>query len=134
VNGAEMSIRDELRKLVDKYHDAISCTDFSGECSLSESSIDPLEEEYKIRKQLFDKIDEVVDVNEPKWIPIEQQKPPEHDWYFVFFPANKEHGTIDYVDVCFWDGTSFVDSGIGYKEDGIGYTHWMPFPEPPKGE
>ena len=73
-------------------------------------------------------------VNDPKWIPIEQQKPPEHDWYFVFFPANKEQGTIDYVDVCFWDGTSFVDSGIGYKEDGIGYTHWMPFPEPPKGE
>lgn len=71
-------------------------------------------------------------VNGPKWIPIEQQKPPEHDWYFVFFPANKEQGTIDYVDVCFWDGTSFVDSGIGYKEDGIGYTHWMPFPEPPK--
>lgn len=73
-------------------------------------------------------------VNDPKWIPIEQQKPPEHDWYFVFFPANKEQGTIDYVDVCFWDGTSFVDSGIGYKEDGIGYTHWMPFPEPPKGK
>ena len=71
-------------------------------------------------------------VNEPKWIPIEQQKPPEHDWYFVFFPANKEQGTIDYVDVCFWDDTSFVDSGIGYKEDGIGYTHWMPLPEPPK--
>jgi len=69
----------------------------------------------------------------PKWIPIEQQKPPEHDWYFVFFPANKEQGTIDYVDVCFWDGTSFVDSGIGYKEDGIGYTHWMPLPEMPKG-
>ena len=73
-------------------------------------------------------------VNGPKCIPIEQQKPPEHDWYFVFFPANKEQGTIDYVDVCFWDGTSFVDSGIGYKEDGIGYTHWMPFPEPPKGK
>jgi len=73
-------------------------------------------------------------VNDPKWIPIEQQKPPEHDWYFVFFPANKEQGTIDYIDVCFWDGTSFVDSGIGYKEDGIGYTHWMPLPEPPKGE
>ena len=73
-------------------------------------------------------------VNDPKWISIEQQKPPEHDWYFVFFPANKEQGTIDYVDVCFWDGTSFVDSGIGYKEDGIGYTHWMPFPEPPKGK
>ena len=72
-------------------------------------------------------------VNGPKWIPIEQQKPPEHDWYFVFFPANKEQGTIDYVDVCFWDGTSFVDSGIGYKEDGIGYTHWMPLPKMPKG-
>jgi hypothetical protein len=126
-----MSNRDELKELVDKYHDAISCTDFCGECSLSESSIDPLEEEYKIRKQLFDKIDEVVDINDPKWIPIEQQKPSEFELVLCCILGEKENA----IEILYRHGDSYYsdyDSGIVYSQNEI--SHWMPLPDLPKGE
>ena len=73
-------------------------------------------------------------VNGPKWIPIEQQKPPDDCWYLVFYPKDAEFGDVYFIDVCFGNKGGFNDSEIGYQEDGIEYTHWMPLPEPPKGE
>ena len=72
--------------------------------------------------------------NDPKWIPIEQQKPPDDCWYLVFYPKDAEFGDVYFIDVCFGNKGGFNDSEIGYQEDGIEYTHWMPLPEPPKGE
>jgi len=73
-------------------------------------------------------------VNGPKWIPIEQQKPPDDCWYLVFYPKDAEFGDVYFIDVCFGNKGGFNDSEIGYQEDGIEYNHWMPLPEPPKGE
>jgi len=59
-----MSIRDELKELVDKYYDAILRADFAEKEMDMQESVEALYEEEHIRKQLFDKIDEVVDINE----------------------------------------------------------------------
>jgi len=59
-----MSIRDELKELIDKYYDAILRADFAEKEMDMQESVEALYEEEHIRKQLFDKIDEVVDINE----------------------------------------------------------------------
>jgi len=59
-----MSIRDELKELVDKYYDAILRADFAEKEMDMQESVEALYEEEHIRKQLFDKIDEVVEINE----------------------------------------------------------------------
>jgi len=59
-----MSIREELKELVDKYYDAILRADFAEKEMDMQESVEALYEEEHIRKQLFDKIDEVVDINE----------------------------------------------------------------------
>jgi len=65
-------------------------------------------------------------VNEPKWIPIEQQEPPKNDWYLVFSPIDENFDEINYMDICFWNGK--------YFEGGVAaHTHWMPLPEMPNG-
>jgi len=132
VRGVEMSIRDELKELIDKYYDAILRADFAEKEMDMQESVEALYEEEHIRKQVYAKIDEVVDINEPKWIPIEKQEPSDQDWYLVFFPANNEYGNTDYIDVCFWNGVGFEGGAFGYQQDGIEYTHWMPLPEMPK--
>ena len=127
-----MSIRDELKELVDKYYDAILRADFAEKEMDMQESVEALYEEEHIRKQVYAKIDEVVDINEPKWIPIEEQEPSDQDWYLVFFPANNEYGNTDYIDVCFWNGVGFEGGAFGYQQDGIEYSHWMPLPAMPK--
>ena len=72
--------------------------------------------------------------NDPKWIPIEQQEPSEEDWYLIFFPKNEDYGNVDYIDMCYWNGKYFEGGALAFQEDGLEYTHWMPLPEPPKGE
>lgn len=59
-----MSIRDELKELVDKYYDAILRADFAEKEMDMQESVEALNEEQIIRKQLYAKIDEVVDINE----------------------------------------------------------------------
>jgi hypothetical protein len=59
-----MSIRDELKELVDKYYDAILRADCAEKDMDMQSSIDALNEEQSIRKQLYAKIDEAIDINE----------------------------------------------------------------------
>ena len=59
-----MSIKDELKELIDKYYDAILRADFAEKEMDMQASVEALKEEENIRKQLFAKIDEVVDINE----------------------------------------------------------------------
>ncbi len=59
-----MSIRDELKELVDQYHDAIQNTEYAKKNMSTKVALDKVFEEDDIRTQLFDKIDEVMDVNE----------------------------------------------------------------------
>jgi len=64
VRGVEMSIREELKELVDKYYDAILRADFAEKEMDMQESVEALYEEEHIRKQVYAKIDEVVDINE----------------------------------------------------------------------
>ena len=59
-----MSIREELKELVDKYYDAILRADFAEKEMDMQESVEALYEEEHIRKQVYAKIDEVVDINE----------------------------------------------------------------------
>ena len=59
-----MSIREELKELVDKYYDAILRADFAEKEMDMQKSVEALYEEERIRKQVYAKIDEVVDINE----------------------------------------------------------------------
>ena len=59
-----MSIRDELKELIDKYYDAILRADFAEKEMDMQESVEALYEEEHIRKQVYAKIDEVVDINE----------------------------------------------------------------------
>lgn len=68
------------------------------------------------------------------WISVEERLPPKpeenpvfegkpFEMYLVSFPDS------DYPFRAFWDGENFGD---GWKK--VNVTHWMPLPEPPRGE
>ena len=66
-------------------------------------------------------------VNEPKWIPIEQQEPSEFELVLCCILGEKENA----IEILYRHGDSYYsdyDGGI------IEISHWMPLPEPPKGE
>jgi len=125
-----MSIRDELKELVDKYYDAILRADFAEKEMDMQESVEALYEEEHIRKQVYAKIDEVVDINEPKWIPIEQQEPSEFELVLCCILGEKENA----IEILYRHGDSYYsdyDGGIIYSQNEI--SHWMPLPEMPKG-
>lgn len=68
-----------------------------------------------------------------KWIDIKTAQPPIHETVLISLidGDNKR----PYVDVSIFDAdyniTTFNDWDEG---NGFGVTHWMPMPEPPKGE
>lgn len=70
-------------------------------------------------------------VNEPKWIPIEQQEPSEFELVLSCILGEKENA----IEILYRHGDSYYsdyDGGIMYSQNEI--SHWMPLPEPPKGE
>jgi len=70
-------------------------------------------------------------VNEPKWIPIEQQEPSEFELVLSCILGEKENA----IEILYRHGDSYYsdyDGGIIYSQNEI--SHWMPLPEPPKGE
>ena len=70
-------------------------------------------------------------VNEPKWIPIEQQEPSEFELVLCCILGEKENA----IEILYRHGDSYYsdyDSGIVYSQNEI--SHWMPLPELPKGE
>ena len=69
-------------------------------------------------------------VNEPKWIPIEQQEPSEFELVLCCILGEKENA----IEILYRHGDSYYsdyDSGIVYSQNEI--SHWMPLPEMPKG-
>lgn len=70
-------------------------------------------------------------VNEPKWIPIEQQEPSEFELVLSCILGEKENA----IEILYRHGDSYYsdyDSGIVYSQNEI--SHWMPLPDLPKGE
>ena len=69
-------------------------------------------------------------VNEPKWIPIEQQEPSEFELVLCCILGEKENA----IEILYRHGDSYYsdyDGGIIYSQNEI--SHWMPLPEMPKG-
>ena len=69
-------------------------------------------------------------VNEPKWIPIEQQEPSEFELVLCCILGEKENA----IEILYRHGDSYYsdyDGGIIYSQNEI--SHWMPLPELPKG-
>ena len=70
-------------------------------------------------------------VNDPKWIPIEQQEPSEFELVLCCILGEKENA----IEILYRHGDSYYsdyDGGIIYSQNEI--SHWMPLPELPKGE
>ena len=70
-------------------------------------------------------------VNDPKWIPIEQQEPSEFELVLCCILGEKENA----IEILYRHGDSYYsdyDGGIIYSQNEI--SHWMPLPEPPKGK
>jgi len=71
-----------------------------------------------------------VEMSEPKWIPIEQQEPPEFELVLCCILGEKENA----IEILYRHGDSYYsycDGGIVYSQNEI--SHWMPLPEMPKG-
>ena len=70
-------------------------------------------------------------VNDPKWIPIEQQEPSEFELVLCCILGEKEN-TIEILYRLEDSYYSYCDGAIVYSQNEI--SHWMPLPELPKGE
>lgn len=69
-------------------------------------------------------------VSSSEWIPVAERLPENEQWVLCFM-QNKDFGTFrvfqwSYIDWQWNDGNEW------YDEHDV--THWMPLPEPPKGE
>ena len=68
-----------------------------------------------------------------KWISVKDRLPEKDSRVLVYFRSDKNGG----IDDCYFSGmrNRFVLYHT-FEEvpDGITITHWMPLPEPPKGE
>ena len=74
-----------------------------------------------------DFIDQGVTVQ--KWIPVKDRLPEEKvDCIVRYQHAYCDNDGYWAIGMCFYDGEKF-QPGLAYK-----VTHWMPLPQPPKGE
>ena len=64
-----------------------------------------------------------------KWIPVTERLPEEKDYYLCCVKSFLLPGRT-YVNILKCDKDGFMEGSI-YTDD---VTHWMPLPEPPKGE
>lgn len=72
-----------------------------------------------------------------KWIPVGERLPDKHGKPYVCLLTFPHGGQFPYIlnwyeygDNGYVNGRHFQDEGL----DGMKVTHWMPLPEPPKGE
>jgi hypothetical protein len=76
------------------------------------------------------------DMNVPtNWISVKDRLPEEEGWYLVYTTPNSEYKSINKAMFCkgyalgnfepYWHGAGGHWANV---------THWMPLPEPPKGE
>ena len=70
-----------------------------------------------------------------EWISVKDRLPEEKGWYLVYTTPNREHKSINKAMFCkgyAWGNFEPYWRGAGGHWANV--THWMPLPEPPKGE
>jgi hypothetical protein len=73
--------------------------------------------------------------NEAEWISVEERLPETEGWYLVYTAPDKKHRSINKAEFCKgfeWNNFEPYWRGAGGHWGNV--THWMPLPEPPKGE
>ena len=91
--------------------------------------------EEKIADHLIANGVTVTDTNVGKWIPVTERLPEKHDRYLVLTPSPFGHKAYTPWLAWYEPEVGFFDSDPEYGDlemDDV--THWMPLPEPPKGE
>ena len=75
------------------------------------------------------------DAQIPRWIPVTERLPDKDGTYIVHF-ATKSVGDAEYESIYgsfgYWRDISWDDDADWFPY--VDVTHWMPLPEPPKGE
>jgi hypothetical protein len=69
------------------------------------------------------------------WIPVQERLPEKEGWYLVYTAPDKKHRSINKAEFCKgfeWNNFEPYWRGAGGHWGNV--THWMPLPEPPKGE
>lgn len=66
-----------------------------------------------------------------KWIPVSERLPEECGFYICFYQSPYGNDCLR-VGQCHWNEESWVR--IGAIPPHVKVTHWMPLPEPPKGD
>ena len=67
----------------------------------------------------------------PKWIPVTERLPEIHTNVLVMDKAHDMAvGSLERL----WDGEVWVCPFADVEDEQVPVTHWMPLPEPPKGE
>jgi len=84
-------------------------------------------EEYPTEdvKLMTDAADAIEELQVPKWIPVTERLPTEKGRYLTAYAD----GYVTENDWCF---IGLMAVGWCYDRDAV--THWMPLPEPPKGD
>ena len=70
-----------------------------------------------------------------EWISVDDRLPEEEGWYLVYTTPNREHKSINKAMFCkgyAWGNFEPYWRGAGGHWANV--THWMPMPNPPKGE
>ena len=70
-----------------------------------------------------------------KWISVKDRLPEEEGWYLVYTTPNREHKSINKAMFCkgyVWGNFEPYWRGAGGHWANV--AHWMPMPNPPKGE
>jgi hypothetical protein len=70
-----------------------------------------------------------------EWISVTERLPEEEGWYLVYTTPNREHKSINKAMFCkgyAWGNFEPYWRGAGGHWANV--THWMPLPQPPKGE
>ena len=70
-----------------------------------------------------------MDVREKEWISVKDRYPDEAGFYMGFYEAMPGHWRVSTVH---WNGENW--NNMGYIPLSVYCTHWMPLPQPPKGE
>ena len=70
-----------------------------------------------------------------EWISVAERLPEEEGWYLVYTTPNRGHKSINKAMFCkgyAWGNFEPYWRGAGGHWANV--THWMPIPQPPKGE
>ena len=120
---------DDLQELIDEESDNYLNTRRTTLCMAR----DYLEEYFATDNNVGDKSTPTdKDINVPsKWIPVTERLPEHSDGHVLV--TDGEHVKISCRNACYKTASDETRCAQGYGA-GMTVTHWMPLPEPPKGE